>query len=401
MKIKLLLLVSTLISGFAFSQDQWVQKDSVNGSPRSVSCAFVVNSEGYIIAGLGPNGFRRSMCSYTYWQDDWDDEPSLGGPTGDGLDRGSACAFSLYNKGYVCLGQGDSNPFFKDLWEFDEVTNAWSQKANFIGSARRQAVAFVIGNIAYLGTGIDANGLQKDMYKYNATINVWTQVADFGGTARKEAVGFNMGGQGYIGTGDDGVMKDDFWQYEPTTDQWTQKASFPGTPRKGAVGWGQFPTAFICTGEDINFTYTNDLWEYNFFGDVWTQRANYPGPGRSNAVAFVQSDLGFVGTGYSGEFHDDMYAYRRILGTEELSNNSNTKVFPNPVVTTFNVQTDLQKVSMEVFTLDGKNVTGSLSITKTNGGFKADREVLPTGNYFIQLINSNGQVMHVEKIIFR
>ena len=151
----------------------------------------------------------------------------------------------------------------------------------------------------------------------------------------------------------------------------------------------------------MNFNYTNDLWEYNYFSDSWTQRADYPGPGRTNAVAFIQSDLGFVGTGYSGVLQDDMYAYRRIVGSEELSNNSNTKIFPNPVVSEFNVQTNLQDVSLRLTSIDGKDVTGSLSISENNSGFKANRVNLPTGNYFIQLINNSDQVVHVEKVIFK
>jgi hypothetical protein len=340
------------------------------------------------------------MYSYTFWQDDWDDEPSIGGLSGDGNDRGSACGFNLLNRGYICLGQGDTNPFFGDLWEFNEDTDAWTQKANYAGTARRQAVAFTIGDYAYVGTGIDANGLTKDMYRYDPTENAWTPIADFGGTARKEAVGFGMGGQGYIGTGDDGVMKDDFWQYEPSTDTWTQKSNFPSTARKGAVGWGQFPTGFICTGEDINFTYQNDLWEYNYFSDTWTQRVDFMGPGRTNAVVFIQNDLAFVGTGYNGTFLDDIYAYRRILGINDLTQHSNVKIFPNPVMTTFNVQTDLKDVEVEVYTLDGKNVTGELAVQKHNNGFKLDRANLPTGQYFVRLVNTSGQLLHVEKVIF-
>ena len=76
------------------------------------------------------------MVSYTPWQNDWDDEPSLGGLNGSGLARGSASAFTINQKGYVCLGQGETNGFFKDLWEFDPVTNVWTQKADFAGSAR-------------------------------------------------------------------------------------------------------------------------------------------------------------------------------------------------------------------------------------------------------------------------
>ncbi|MBL4863029.1 MAG: T9SS type A sorting domain-containing protein [Crocinitomicaceae bacterium] len=399
MRITLLVLITTLISSCSFGQNQWVMKDSVNGAPRSVSSSFVINGEGYIIGGLDASGFRRKMYSYTFWQDDWDDEPSIGGVNGAGLNRGSACAFSVNNKGYLCLGQGETNPFFSDLWEFDEDTDAWTQKANFIGSARRQAVAFVIGETAYVGTGIDANGLQNDMYKYEPLTNTWTQLNPFGGTARKEATGFSMGGQGYIGTGDDGVMRNDFWQYEPTTDSWLQKTDFPGTARKGAVGWGIFPTAFICTGEDINFSYTKDLYEYNYFSDTWVQRADFLGPGRSNAVVFIQNDLAFVGTGYDGILYDDMYAYRRILGVDELSSEVDVRIFPNPVKTTFSVQSNLKNVDLEVCTVHGKNVTSAVSIQKTTNGFKGNRLKLPPGQYYIRLINKSNSTVHAEKII--
>jgi hypothetical protein len=73
-----LLLISTL-SFVSFSQNQWVIKDSINGAPRSASSAFTINGEGYTVAGLDESGFRRKMYSYTYWQDDWDEEASIGG----------------------------------------------------------------------------------------------------------------------------------------------------------------------------------------------------------------------------------------------------------------------------------------------------------------------------------
>jgi hypothetical protein len=196
-------------------------------------------------------------------------------------------------------------------------------------------------------------------------------------------------------------MVKDFWSYEPTTDIWTQKADFPGTARKGSASWGQFPTGFICLGEDVGFNYMNDLWEYNYFGDSWVQRADYPGTGRTNAVSFIQQDLGFVGTGYDGVFKDDMYAYRRILGAEKLVNTSNTKIFPNPIVTDFTVQSDLNGVELQLISLDGKNVTNALSITKNNSEFKVNRVNLPTGNYFVQITNNAGQIVHVEKVIFQ
>ena len=386
-------------NALAYSQGAWTVKDSVNGQPRSVASSFVLNGEGYIMGGLDHEGFRRKMYSYDFWTNDWDDELSIGGLSGDGLERGSACAFDINNKGYVCLGQGQTNPFFNDLWEYDPATETWSQRANFIGSPRRQAVSFVIDEIAYVGTGIDAGGLKKDMYSYNPATNIWTPLNDFGGSARKEAVGFTMGNQGYIGTGDDGVMQVDFWQYEPTTDTWTAKADFPGTPRKGAVGWGQFPSAFICMGEDINFNYQNDLWEYNYYADAWLPRADYPGPGRSNATVFILNNFAFVGTGFNGEFQDDMYAYLRILNVDEIPD-LNVRLYPNPATEKVSIESDYDDFDLNDVSIDGKNVIPANNITKTKIGYLIDRGNIPSGTYLAYFTRKYSGEIHVEKFQF-
>lgn len=385
MKHVILLIALLIISG-ASAQNQWVIKDPVNGQPRSVASAFVLDGEGYAICGLDTDGFRRKVYSYTYWQDDWDDEGSLGGENGDGLERGSASAFAVGNKGYVCLGQGVTNPFFKDLWELDPVTNAWTQKANFIGSARRQGIGFAIDSVGYVGLGIDANGFCKDMYKYSPATNSWTQLNDFGGSARKEAVGFAMGGQGYVGTGDDGVLRKDFWQYEPTNDSWTQKTDFPGTPRKGACGWGIFPSAFICTGEDNTFSYTTDLWEFNYFSNTWVQRADFIGAGRTNAIAFVLNEVAFLGTGYGDSgFFDDVYAYRPILGLESLSEQLSIDVYPNPSTDVVSINVPTDDLTVEIYSVNGTNVTNSVDIYKENDGFTIQRKGLNSGTYLVRI----------------
>lgn len=400
MKFKLILSFCLFASISIAQQDVWTIKDSINGAPRSVATCFVANGDGFIAGGLDLEGFRRRMYSYTNWQDDWDDEPSIGGDNGSGLSRGSASGFSIGNKGYICLGQGVTNPFFKDLWEFDPVSDIWTQKADFIGSPRRQAVAFTVDDTAYVGTGIDANGLCKDMYKYDAGTNTWTQLADFGGTARKEAVGFSMGGQGYIGTGDDGVKRNDFWQYQPASDSWIQKADFPGTPRKGAVGWGVFPQAFICTGEDINYNYTKDLWEYNYFSNSWVQRADFTGPARTNAVAFVVNGVAYLGTGYNGGFLDDFYAYYKTLGIEDLKAQAKVSIFPNPVQSQFEVRTELSGLTLNLFDMSGRDVSSSVRIQQAGKSFQIDRQMMPAGTYFVRLSDPEHGIIYNGKVIF-
>ena len=124
---RIILLCSFLFSTLVFGQNYWFQTDSINGAPRSVASSFVVNGDGYVVGGLDENGFRRQMYSYSDIQDDWDDELAIGGDNGNGLARGSACAFNIGNKGYVCLGQGDSQAFKKDLWQYDPTTDVWTQ----------------------------------------------------------------------------------------------------------------------------------------------------------------------------------------------------------------------------------------------------------------------------------
>lgn len=395
-----LLFFLLILPATMWGQDIWLQKDSVNGAPRSVASTFVVLNEGFIIGGLDTDGFRRKMYSYSYFQDDWDDELSLGGLNGDGLERGSASSFSIQNKGYVCLGQGVTNGFYKDLWEYDPVSKIWTQKADFIGSPRRQACSFVLNDEGYVGTGSDQNGLCNDFYKYDPSTNSWTQVADFAGTARKEAVAFTMGGHGYLGTGDDGVKRKDFWRYSADLDAWEQLADFPGTPRKGAVGWGDFPQGFICCGEDINNDYMNDLWEYNYFGNSWTQRASIPGPGRTNAAVFQLNGFAFVGTGYNGDFLDDMWAYQRILSVDN-ANTDKVTLYPNPssgVVTCKNISGDAHVTLTD---MSGRNVTALVDIERNWGHVTINRNALISGSYLINIYDPKTGSSYTNTLIFQ
>ncbi len=211
MKRLLFVWIGCTILFSAQAQDFWVTKDSVNGPGRSVAACFVADGQGWVVGGLDDGGFKRKMYSYNPNQDDWDDEISLGGLSGDGLERGSATGFSIRNKGYICLGQGDFVPYGNDLWEYDPATQTWAQKADFIGEPRRQAVAFILNDQAYFGTGQAASGLKKDFYRYDADQNVWAPMADFAGTARRQASSFVIGAHGYVATGDDGVAKNDLW----------------------------------------------------------------------------------------------------------------------------------------------------------------------------------------------
>jgi hypothetical protein len=387
-----LTLFALLLGLGSFSQNIWEQRDSVKGSARSVCAAFSLESQGYVVGGVDDFGFKRKMYSYNQTQHDWDEETPLGGPNGDGLDRGSASAFSIGLKAYICLGQSQTNAYFGDLWEYDLATDTWSQKADFAGGPRRQAVAFAIGDFAYVGTGQDVTGFRNDFYRYDPENNVWEQMADFAGTPRKQAVGFAMGDDGYVGTGDDGILRNDFWQYNVALNQWFQKANFPGTARSGATGWGTFPTGFIATGEDLNSEYKKDVWEYSYFNNTWIQRSDLPGPGRKNAFSFVLAGTAFLGAGYGGEFYDDFYAYYGILGTEENQAAIESRAYPVPAheFVTINVKNSSDIAKLELYDLSGKKYQVPFQMKSILSNIELDLSILPEGTYHYVISMQNG-----------
>ncbi len=192
MKKELLLLFLFVSSGLV-AQDVWIQRDSLNGPKRSTAVSFTINDEGWVATGLKIDDEIRAMFSYDLEQDDWDDEVSLGGATGSGLKRKSAVGFNIKSYGYVALGSGAAS-FFKDVWRYDDTDSSWTQMADFGGTPRREAVAFSVDTIAYVGSGYDNTfSVTNDFWAFDPYSNSWTAIAAFPGTPRREAVGFTMG----------------------------------------------------------------------------------------------------------------------------------------------------------------------------------------------------------------
>ena len=224
--------------------------------------------------------------------------------------RGNAVGFSINGKGYVGVG---ANSYSNDLWEFDPATNTWTQKANFIGTSRNSAFAFVVGSKAYVGGGTDNISDKNDVYEYNPLNNTWTQKADYPLATIANAAAFSIGNKGYVGTGRNGAYTTAFYEYDPSTDIWTQKANFGGTARYYAVGFSIGSKGYITTGMSNTPLYNTDLWEYDPGTNTWTQKANFGGGARAWAAGFTLGNYGFVSGGANGtNFYNDLWEYNPI-----------------------------------------------------------------------------------------
>jgi N-acetylneuraminic acid mutarotase len=196
----------------------------------------------------------------------------------------------------------------------------WVRRADYQGDARREAVSFVIGDTAYVGTGtsgVDGGTLLSSFYKYDATKDNWTMIASMQDVAdpaknlaRTGATAFAAGGKGYVTTGSDADFKSlkDTWEYNPATNSWASKAAFPGAARYFAVGFSLKDQGYVGTGYDGGNN-MSDFFRYIPSQDRWEPITSLKDK-RRQAVAFVIKDSAYVVTGTgAGVVPTRMYVY--------------------------------------------------------------------------------------------
>lgn len=264
------------------STDAWTQKANLLTPVGSTSPSFSIGSKGYAgyMGIINGNVFIQSFAEYDPSTNTWTKKADF--PSTNTIYFRNAAGFSIGSKGYLGPGQGPGQPNgeINSFWEYDPSTDTWTEKADFAGERRYMAVGFSIGNKGYIGGGItveyDGNGddydtstnAYKDFWEYNPTTDAWTRKADIGGSGRCQITGFSIGSNGYIYGGQGWgsmVTNNDFWEYIPATDTWTKKADFAGVARILSTGFAIGTKGYVGTGAsyDSSWTFLNDLWEYD------------------------------------------------------------------------------------------------------------------------------------------
>ena len=309
-KILLSLFISTfsLLSGaFAQKWNKMVNLDPPvsHGIPVASATGFTIDFKPHVAGGKNA-AVTGNVTTYLWGLEDW--------MLGTGITpRQEATGFSINNKGYIVGGIDENGNYKDDVWELDPNGSGWVQKNNFPGGPRANAVVFVIGNKAYVGTGSDGNALFNDFYEYTPGADSWTPIASLPGNARKDAIAFTADTNGYVGTGStaSNTVLNDIWQYNPVTNQWTAKGNFPGGARTSAVGLGLRKKGYLGTGTNGTSSY-KDFWEYTPSTDSWQKLADYPGEARNEAVGYVSGARLCIsfGKNASGTILNDSYYYK-------------------------------------------------------------------------------------------
>lgn len=246
-----------------------------------------------------------------------------------GQGRYGATGFSIGNKGYIGTGYNSSDQRLDDFWEYDQLTDVWTQKAN-VPNARAAAISFSINGFGYIGLGLGSTGHRTDLHRYNPGNNTWTAMASLPGSGRYGCASFSTSQAGYVVHGNLGSATGPFstqlWKYDPVLDSWSLKAPFPGTGRYGSRAAAVNDKGYVIGGlnDGNQQIYYNSLHQYDPLTDIWTQLPNYPGSPCNYPVCFYFDDGLVVGSGNSLGTATSYFSYF------DVSNNSWNLLPPLP-----------------------------------------------------------------------
>jgi N-acetylneuraminic acid mutarotase len=337
-----------LFTSTGFGINIWNQKASCPGVARHRTTTFTIGNKGYIGLGhinSGPSGnvYQEDFWEYDPANNSWTQKADFGG----GL-RYHAVGVGYGSKAYVGTGrdQTGAGPAYileTDWWEFDPIANTWTLKAPFPGQGRRGAVAFLIDDKIFVGTGQVNSGYTADFFAYDITNDVWLSgVPDFPGGARTSAVAFSIIDKGYVGTGGIGCGTTDFYEYKLATNTWTQRANVGTIIRNESCGFAVNGKGYIGTGDDCSSGNNyKDFWEYNPTTDTWVEMAEFPGAARRYMNSFVIGNKVYCGSGTSGVNYADLWEFDQVLATLEMDKDLvSISNYPNPAFESTNFVVD-------------------------------------------------------------
>lgn len=295
----------------------WVQSSYFEGQPRSGAVTFIINDMAYVGMGYDGDDYFNDFYAYDPDRQLWDDVAPFPGPR-----RERAVAFSVNGKGYVGLGYNRDldTEELKDFWEYDPLSDSWSQVADFTGTARYNAVGFAIGGIGYVGTGYDGDYYRSDFFSYDPSQDEWVEIANFPGGKREEALAVVYQDKAYFMTGrNNGVYNSDVWVFNPVGEKiWTDM-----TPDDEEDYYEEFTAA--VRRHDANAIVMNDkiyivngntgstsnaVYEFNPISGSWDTKTAFEGSERYLGVAFTLKNRGFVGLGQNSTRRwDDIWEF--------------------------------------------------------------------------------------------
>lgn len=181
--------------------DSWVKKATFPGEGRGHPAFFVLKNEGYIGCGDGASGDYKDFYKYNPLNDKWTRVADFGGPANH-----HPAFFTIDTLAYVCTGHDrGSRAMLNTNYQYNPTTDTWTKKASLPAIGRVGSIGFGIGHLGFIGCGFDEEDtgeFYNDFYAYNSLDDTWMVMPDFPDTSGSfAAIATVVGNIAYAGTG--------------------------------------------------------------------------------------------------------------------------------------------------------------------------------------------------------
>lgn len=250
----------------------WTKKTTLTGNARTAAVAFSVNGKGYVGTGYNGDVDLKDFWEYDPGTETWTQKDPLPGDA-----RHDAVGFAINGKGYVCGGYSTRayNDCW-EFDPTAPAGSQWKEKAGFPHKTSA-AAAFVLNNKGYIVTGTNNAEIQKELYQFDPSVSSggqWTTKRPlynysndsyddhYTSIIRQNAVAFVLGNRAFLATGQNGGYVTSTWGYDAETDTWKEYTGFEAKPREGAAAFTVKDHAFVLTGKSGTL-YLDNMFEFS------------------------------------------------------------------------------------------------------------------------------------------
>lgn len=314
---------------------------------------FSFNETGYIVTGGSTVISSSSFFEYNSITNTWTQKEDFPGDP-----RSYAIGDFYDGKQYIGLGVNFADGIYlRDLWSYDPSSDTWEELAECPCSGRQHPSFNALDGKIYVGLGTDISGDVEDFWAYDIESNTWSQKANFIGGKRHHPYHFTLGEYVYVGFGHNHMehdVKNDWYRYDPQNDAWTQLNDLPAEGRVAGTqfhhnGYGY---ALSGQGEDLTSGFHHpmeegEFWRYDAQSDSWDQLTPHPGPSRYAPASFVIDDYAYIISGLFDASEQSETMRIKLEGVNSISDipSADIRIFPNPSSSSIHISVNEKRSS--------------------------------------------------------
>lgn len=193
------------------------------------------------------------------------------------------------------------------------ISQAWVKLADFPGSIRDDGVAIVIGDKAFIGSGLDPASETIDFKVFQMNTQQWSSIPNMPlTTERQYACAFGSDTSFYITCGlHQGKSLASTYRYSVSRQVWTSAAAKPGKGVMAATVFQFGEKIILAGGKGDNDSINYQVWEYSLTNNTWQQKNNFPFSPVWRAASATLNGYGYLlgGIDSASRFSKLLYRY--------------------------------------------------------------------------------------------